>query len=659
MSRTLLISAIFTGTLLCLAGAAWAQDALGSNPPTFQNIGMLDTVAWSLAEADCRTCHSSGVPDRHHLLYGEPIPEGSLVPYPDSDGDGVDDTIYGCLNCHAADMSVVRDCVWCHNIGSPHHTLPAAVDLQCTSCHGDLVDNPYDGHYVPSYAPSLVTPYRGLDGDGWENPPWRTPDLTSDGSGLIVPADATVTVQGPPFFAVTNIGALGTIHTRSAPHDLSFKPVGSNNDFVIGSIYYRNYTYNVVFTAGSPLAASWDAITHTLSVTLDTTQTANALVNVVNAATGGAPVLAELGFDGDDAVADLLAAEHYEPAGGDPANHRGFGAGSCSYCHGGDGFLDSNGDPNGLIWDNRTLHHEIGLPAMVNDGMGGTISRCDICHERATDDEQSGPNFDYAIRHCERCHGPDSLHNIQADSPNPNSIGTIVVGGEYAGFGHVGRDAGPGDSDCWGCHGFGPRSAGVIGSGPVIPTLRATDLAAVPAGRDTQVLLTGSGFANESDGKSYKVDVRLTAADGSSITLKPEIVDQGLMYVTIPGEVARGNYDLQAVKDDFSSNPLVISVTPEVIIADATVSRGRVTIQGSGFGGYVAGSGTEVSAKVGAANGKNRAHKTLVGTVVSWSDTTIVADFVGRPREVTVASVYGMATRQVVSRGGPTNKPKE
>jgi hypothetical protein len=69
------------------------------------------------------------------------------------------------------------------------------------------------------------------------------------------------------------------------------------------------------------------------------------------------------------------------------------------------------------------------------------------CHELSS-------TGDYKIRDCERCHGPDSLHNIQVDSTNADNIGTIVIGGEDAGYGHVGRDAGPGDSDCWGCHGF-------------------------------------------------------------------------------------------------------------------------------------------------------------------------------------------------------------
>ncbi len=130
-------------------------------PPVNQSIGMLDTeLIENVEEADCRICHSSGVPDRHHLLWGQPIFPGSLVPYPDSDGDGNDDTFYGCLNCHDSDFTaVVRDCVVCHT-ESPHHTTPTADGGHCTACHGDLVDDMDDGHYIPTYDPSLVTPWR-------------------------------------------------------------------------------------------------------------------------------------------------------------------------------------------------------------------------------------------------------------------------------------------------------------------------------------------------------------------------------------------------------------------------------------------------------------------------------------------------------------------
>ena len=595
-------------------------------PPVNQNIGMLDTVTGDLTEADCRVCHSSGVPDRHHVLYGQPLPDPTLVPYP---GAG---TTYVCLSCHDENFTVVRECTACHNQGSPHHSSQNPDNLTCSACHGDLVDDPGDGHYIPTYDPSLVTPWRGLNGDGYENAPYPTPDRESDGSGDVVPSDATVTEAGPPFFTVTDIGPLGTVHTRNEPAQIKIKPAGDNNDFFIGSTHHGGEGYSVVFNAGSPLAASWDDATQALSVTLDTTQTAQEVVDAINAATGSVDVAATLGYDG----VTLLAPEHYEPLGGAPANSRGYGAGSCSYCHDTDGILDANGDPAGVIWDNHTTHHEIGMG-------GGFPARCNVCHDYATVGEQSGPNFDSAIRVCETCHGPESLHNIQADS---DGDGSVVVGGELAGYGHVGRDAGPGDSDCWGCHGFGFEAAAVAPyAGPIIPTLYEAGLTSLRTGADTSVDLSGSGFTNTTKDQLYESDVVLTAHDGSTVTLSPDDMSQGLISVTFPGTLTPGNYNVQAVKDEVASNPAVISVVPKVEIADATASEGTVTINGSGFAGYAAGSGTAVKAT----------DTGVEGSIVSWSQTAIEVQFASVPESVTVVSVFGTATSEV---DGVVREPK-
>ena len=72
---------------------------------------------------------------------------------------------------------------------------------------------------------------------------------------------------------------------------------------------------------------------------------------------------------------------------------------------------------------------------------------CLGCHATAAEAEpweKDETFFLYEGVQCEKCHGPESLHNIQADSPNANNLGSVVVGGEDAGYGHVGRDAGPG-----------------------------------------------------------------------------------------------------------------------------------------------------------------------------------------------------------------------
>jgi hypothetical protein len=140
-----------------------------------------------------------------------------------------------------------------------------------------------------------------------------------------------------------------------------------------------------------------------------------------------------------------------------PLNSRGEGAGSCNYCH------DDDGGESPTILSNALLHH--------NTDFGTDVTKCEWCHAFDSSDHEQ-------IRVCERCHGYESLHNIQADSPNPNipaalpdlpaNIGYVIVGIEDAGYGHVGRDAGLGDSDCWGCHGSAFPSVPDPGDDPVL-----------------------------------------------------------------------------------------------------------------------------------------------------------------------------------------------
>jgi len=209
----------------------------------------------------------------------------------------------------------------------------------------------------------------------------------------------------------------------------------------------------------------------------------------------------------------------------------------------------------------------------------------------------------------------------------------------------VGRDAGPGDSDCWGCHGF--ATAFAPGTGPIIPTIYHSDSPAVDAGTDTEVTLVGASFTNVTGGTEYVSDVALTAGDGSSVTLTPDVVGLGELVVTIPGDTAPGNYDVRAVKADVASNPAVVSVTPKVVITK-TSGTTTVTITGSGFAGYAAGSGTSVTGKVIKGKGKKRTVTTVEAEIVSWSDTAIEADFgSSSPNTVTVSSVFGDATATV------------
>jgi hypothetical protein len=189
-------------------------------------------------------------------------------------------------------------------------------------------------------------------------------------------------------------------------------------------------------------------------------------------------------------------------------------------------------------------------------------------------------------------------------------------------------------------------------SGPIVPTIYASDAAVVNGGTATSLNVSGAAFTNTAEGVDYSSDVKLTAADGSSVTLTPSVIDQGLIGVTIPADTARGNYNLQAVKDGAASNPAVISVLPKVKITKASGGngKGKVTILGSGFGGYAAGSGTAVTGTMSGG--------TVEATIVSWSDTKIRAEFDSSPEDVTVTSVFGSASSEVAAgaMGGPAKR---
>ncbi len=136
-------------------------------PPVDQRIGVYDTLYVNLTEFKCRTCHTSGgtaydpatinkstnsVPDRHHML--------AMVGR------------YNCQNCHpviyingSQSITLMRDCMKCHDtifnnmtIRRPHHETLDAQEKHCSKCHGNLVDDYDDGHYIPTYNISEVTP---------------------------------------------------------------------------------------------------------------------------------------------------------------------------------------------------------------------------------------------------------------------------------------------------------------------------------------------------------------------------------------------------------------------------------------------------------------------------------------------------------------------
>lgn len=124
--------------------------ALIPPPPANQNMGVYDTLFVDFTESKCRGCHASGVPAAHHNL----VPTGE----------------FGCTNCHpvlanGSGITLIRDCIQCHDttfngmtIGRPHHESQDALNGHCKACHGSVVDNYDDGHYIPTYPPTTMTP---------------------------------------------------------------------------------------------------------------------------------------------------------------------------------------------------------------------------------------------------------------------------------------------------------------------------------------------------------------------------------------------------------------------------------------------------------------------------------------------------------------------
>jgi hypothetical protein len=297
-----------------------------------------------------------------------------------------------------------------------------------------------------------------------------------------------------------------------------------------------------------------------------------------------------------------------------PLNSRGKGAGACDYCH------DDGTSPEAILVETNEITHH-------NRGFGFDDTKCDWCHRVVPPSNIVDP---YDIRTCENCHGPDSLHNIQADSDGDD---VIKPGIELPWFGHIGNP-----DDCWGCHGYGTATAPE--TGPIVPTISSMSTSVLTEGTDTTVDIIGTAFTNMDQGTELLSDVELTAEDGTSTSLIPDAISEGSITVTIPGILSAGNYRVKAVKQGKFSNPKVITIEPAVTISDVSCRKkqGIITITGSGFGQKPVGSDAHINVKV---NGQ-------ISDPLSWSNAEIrvsVPDCNGQ-QTVTVNALFGSATWQ-------------
>lgn len=246
---------------LVLATAMAATAAVPA-PPVNQYLGIPDTVFNEMTEATCRSCHNqtppAGIPvdptylpDRHHLLKGTPIPAVSAVITRDGNKDGINDTVYDCYNCHTATwngkawvLATFRDCTQCHQQTggglTVHHATTFAQAGDCAKCHGDFVDNglldpngngikaandatdvltkadgsTVNGGWVPTYQPSLVTPWPSKKPNG--GLPVNSINEKS-GSCKYCHSNATGS-QGPPVEETTGPFTPVQVYTNAETH---------------------------------------------------------------------------------------------------------------------------------------------------------------------------------------------------------------------------------------------------------------------------------------------------------------------------------------------------------------------------------------------------------------------------------------------------------
>jgi hypothetical protein len=133
------------------------EAALVPPPPVNQNIGIYDRTFTGFEATTCLGCHDPSTTDpttvsdsialRHHMMLDPSSPRYKPQ--------------YFCTDCHQPDgtgaMSVTLNCPTCHT-STPHHKSAPAQARHCAACHGSVINNFDDGHYIPTYKKSIVTP---------------------------------------------------------------------------------------------------------------------------------------------------------------------------------------------------------------------------------------------------------------------------------------------------------------------------------------------------------------------------------------------------------------------------------------------------------------------------------------------------------------------
>lgn len=315
------------------------------------------------------------------------------------------------------------------------------------------------------------------------------------------------------------------------------------------------------------------------------------------------------------------------------ANFLGVEPGNCNYCHDGVPIYDASNNLLGYeqdIYPNFNTHHSTGL---VFDN-----NKCNWCHDITAE-------YGLKIRQCEECHTVATLHNIQFDN---NSDG-IIPNEEDLGYGHIGHQW-----DCMGCHGSDGTALSAPMSGPIIPSITSVSQLKFTAGTDSTITLTGSAFVNSVRNPYDESLIELSSVVvirdrmGIETELAPASISPTELTVTIPGNLEPGNYTLLVMKASNVSNPMGMVVSPKVeIVSVAIIGNGTIAISGGGFSGYlhpVAGTSVDQTRVISFTTGDTI---TEPCTVLSWSDSEIIAQCPSSFGTADISSVFGTASEDL------------
>ena len=431
MKRKGLSLLIILGVVFVFAGVSTANIPA---PPVNQIAGFPDTEFNALTAADCLACHPAPADD-HHLLYGSAMvgPGECTLGHCDDTGDVcgpgaacatgtcVYDSCYVNEEC-ALPMDYCTRGEDCPDFLCEDGTTPCTDDADCVGIGGGTCDNA-----CPSY--------HGVPGE----------------CGQPVCLGGSMAPNNP------NAGVYGCLTCHNE----------TNVGGVIGFEVIRDCTLCHEYRGG--------ATVHHLDPDFTGAKAGNCTVchgdlvddpiGCVAEATGNCSdtnKACETDAECPAGTCVPAACDHdtptYVPSLVTPAPTTDGEAGGCNFCH--DAGLDTE---TGIhVHDNHDTHHHTGFYYYADGSRESTW--CNWCHLGGRPGNEPAGQEAYAIRTCEVCHGYESLHNIQADSPNPANPGTIVVGGEDPWYGHIGIDDPSGASDCWGCHGFTIASAPTIGN---------------------------------------------------------------------------------------------------------------------------------------------------------------------------------------------------